>query len=200
MWVLVPIKRFAQAKSRLAGSIEPAQRAALAAALAGLALRAALAARGVQRVFALTADPAAEHLARTLGADVLPENSAARNFNDMLSGAFDELARRGARQICYLASDLPDVSSADVEALIAAHVGGLSIGRAERDGGTNALLFDAPRRFAPAFGSDSAALHAVNAQAAGLTAQLLHIAGISYDLDTPDLPAARLRLLTQGVA
>jgi 2-phospho-L-lactate/phosphoenolpyruvate guanylyltransferase len=200
MWVLIPIKRFAQAKSRLAGSIEPAQRAALAAALAGIALRAALPARGVQRVFALTADPAAEHLARTLGAQVLPENPQARDFNGMLSLAFDELAARGAARICYLASDLPDVTSSDIESLCAAHEGGLSIGRAERDGGTNALLFDAPRRFEPAFGADSAARHLRNAESAGLPARWLHIPGISNDLDTPDLPAARLRLLTQGMA
>lgn len=200
MWVLVPIKRFAQAKSRLAGSVAPEQRAALAAALAGLALRAALAARSVQRVFALTADPAAAHLARTLGADVLAERADAADFNDLLRWAFDELVERGARQICYLASDLPDVCSADLEALCAAHAGGLSIGHAARDGGTNALLFDAPRRFEPAFGLDSAARHLGNARAAGLPARLLHVPGLSNDLDTPDMPEARLRLLTQGVA
>jgi len=198
MWVMVPIKRFAQAKSRLAGSIEPAQRAALAAALAGIALRAALAARGVQRVFALTADPAAEHLARTLGAEVLPEVANARDFNALLGCAFDELASRGATRICYLASDLPDVTHTDVETLLAAHESGLTIGRAARDGGTNALVFDAPRRFEPAFGADSAAGHLRSAQSAGLAAQWLHVPGISNDLDTPDLPAARLRLLTQS--
>lgn len=207
MWVLIPIKRFALAKTRLSDSVAAPQRAALAQTLAGVALRAALGANGVSRVVALTADPVAQQLASALGADVLaesgllPESDLPADFNDLLAAAFDALGRQGAAQLAYLASDLPDVGSRCVERFLAAHQGGVSIARAARDGGTNALLFNAPRQFALAFGPNSAQLHHRNALAAGLSARWLDIPGISNDLDTADLPATKLyTLLQQGAA
>lgn len=192
MWVLVPIKPFARAKSRLSSAYDGPQRAALARRLASIALRAALGARGVTRVVALTADPEAATLATELGAERLSEPAPATDFNSLIAGALDTLAQRGALRLLYLASDLPDLTAAALEQFVQAHVGDLSIGRAARDGGTNALLFAAPRRFALAFGADSAARHLHSAAAAGLRAQLLDLPGISHDLDTPDVAAADL--------
>ncbi len=208
MWILIPIKRFSQAKTRLANQFEAPRRAAIAQALATRVLRAAVGARGVSCVVALTADPQAKQLAESLGASTMPEPAGAWDFNALLTDALGTLTRRGARSLCYLASDLPDVSSASIETLLARHRSAVelaardsvSIGRAARDGGSNALLFESPLRFELAFGPASAAAHHRNALAAGLQPQYVDLAGISDDLDSSDVPAAQLRALLQGAA
>ena len=110
-----------------------------------LALRAAGATPGVEKVFALTADPAAVRLAADCSAHWLPEQGG--DFNQLLAGAFDALSAQGARKIMYLASDLPQINADWLSQFVAAHQCDLSIGRAARDGGTNALLFTAPDVF-----------------------------------------------------
>lgn len=186
MWVLIPIKRFELAKTRLAGRYPAPQRADVARSLATIALRAALAARGVQRVVALTADPDARCLCRTEGAEVLDEAPDARDLSTLLAAAFDALARQEPPDaLVYLASDLPHLRPASIEQLRAGWRGGVGVGRAIRDGGTNALIFAAPRRFEFAFGVDSARRHCQNARRAGLPARLHDIPGISHDLDLP---------------
>ena len=183
MWILIPVKRFSDAKSRLANAVGPADRARLARSMATTAIRAAVATPGVERVFVLTSDSDARTLAASLGAETLEETSANTDFNALIGAAIDSLAQRGAQRVLYLASDLPELAVESVERFIAQHTADVSIGHASRDGGTNALLLNMPRRLTLAFGPDSARRHLANAAAAGLAAALVDIPGISNDLD-----------------
>ncbi len=187
MWILIPVKRFQDAKSRLANSVAPAERAKLARNMAATVIRAAVVAQGVERVYVLTSDPDALALARSQGADALDELESNSGFNSVIGTALDRLTQRGATRLMYLASDLPDLTAKDIEQFIALHGADVSIGHAMRDGGTNALLLAAPRRLTLAFGPDSARRHLANAAAAGLGAKLIDIPGISNDLDTMPL-------------
>lgn len=187
MWALIPVKRFCDAKSRLSNFYGPGQRADLARSLATTAIRAALGCNHVERVIVLSSDPEARLIALNLGAEAQPEARVGAGFNALIGAALDLLEQRGAQRLLYLASDLPELTASCIAKFSTAHAADVSIGRADRDGGTNALLFDAPRRFALAFGDDSARRHQLNAHAAGLTAQMLNIAGIANDLDTAPL-------------
>jgi 2-phospho-L-lactate guanylyltransferase len=52
--------------------------------------------------------------------------------------------------------------------------------------GTNALLLSPPDSLAPAFGPGSCERHIANANAAGTTYELLSVASLELDIDTPD--------------
>jgi 2-phospho-L-lactate guanylyltransferase (CobY/MobA/RfbA family) len=88
--------------------------------------------------------------------------------------------------VLFLSADLPTLTTADVEAMIAAcPARGVAIGRAH-DAGTNALALRPADAIVPAFGSPaSSAVHADRAGAAGVAAVLVDRPGLALDLDTP---------------
>jgi 2-phospho-L-lactate guanylyltransferase len=183
VYALVPIKPFGRAKVRLAGVATPAQRSALAQAMARRALQAACAAQSVERVFALCGDREGCELARRCGATPLRERGHI-SLSRRLMEAIDTLGAAGAGAAFYLAADLPDVSASDLDWLIAHHRGGVTLVAAERDGGTNALLCDLPRPIGFAFGPASAARHLARARRAGVAARRLQRSTLARDLDT----------------
>jgi 2-phospho-L-lactate guanylyltransferase len=76
-------------------------------------------------------------------------------------------------------ADLPWLRVVDVERLLA-EPGDVVVARAH-DGGTNALLLR--RLMPPAFGRDSALVHAIAARERGLRARVVDIDGLARDLD-----------------
>jgi 2-phospho-L-lactate guanylyltransferase len=190
--VLVPVKRLQGAKSRLAASYEPDVRRALALRMSAGVIAAARAAAGVDRVWAVTSDPEVAELGAPLLDDGgLPWNEGLAHAIGLLDGPPDVVA--------IVAGDLPLVTTADVDALIAAiPARGIAVARAH-DAGSNGLGLRPPDALVPNFGlPGSAAIHAERARAAGLEAVLLDRPGLAQDVDTP-LDAERVRgLLPPG--
>ena len=186
---LVPVKRLATAKTRLAAAYGPVERLALVPAMLADVLDAVRAAPGVARVAVVTSDRSAAAAARTHGADVLSD--AGLPWNEGLAHAIIGLDPRPAA-VVVVAADLPLLGPDDVEALLAAlPARGIAVGRAH-DGGSNALALRPPDVLTPNFGvAASAARHVERAVAAGLEATVVDRPGLAYDLDTPD-DAARL--------
>lgn len=194
--VIVPVKRLAGAKSRLAPALGPAQRRALVLAMLRDTVRAAAAAPGVAGVWVVTPDASAAAAAARAGARTLPEPPGpAAGLNAVLTRS--AAAVRSGAPACpllFLQADLPALRPGELaDALAAARTaGGRHAFVADAAGvGTTALFVPAaaavPRlRFGPA----SAALHA-GAGAAALTGAW---PGLRSDVDTAaDLArAARL--------
>lgn len=188
---MIPIKSFARAKTRLAGTLTAPDRAGLARGLASEVIAAARSARGIDSVFALTADPHTAAWAAQRGTTPLSEGPRT-SFSQLIARAVDQLSARGAGIVVYLASDLFDLDGTDIEQLVAAHRGGLTVAAASRDDGTNAFVCDAPRAISFAFGPGSAARHLSRARRAGLRATRVNLPAFSRDIDTAaDLVALR---------
>src|ERR1700694_1679700 len=92
LWIVVLIKDFSTAKSRLAPVMQPAQRRALAEMTAARALHAALA---VAPTLAVCGSPEAADLARAKGAELV-EESHPGGQNPAARLGLDEVSRRGA--------------------------------------------------------------------------------------------------------
>jgi 2-phospho-L-lactate guanylyltransferase len=196
---LIALKRLADAKSRLAPALAPAERAALARELLERAAAAAVAARSVRRAALASSDPAAPALAAALG--LIPLSDDALPWNEGLVRARERLVPPPAA-VLYLSADLPLVTGADVDALVAACPRrGVAIARA-RDGGTNALVVRPADALVPCFGvHPSAALHVDRARAAGLEPVAVDRAGLAFDVDTPaDLADLRTAGARAGAA
>jgi 2-phospho-L-lactate guanylyltransferase len=183
--VAIPIRAIEGAKSRLGAVLDAEERRDLVETLLRRAIRAAAGTRGVTQVVVVSPDDEALAIAAQEGATPLRQQS--RGLNPAFQEARDAAA--GAR-LLLLPADLPSVTSAAIEALLAAgDVAGLPSvvlvpDRHRR--GTNALLLDPPDALDPAFGGDSRAAHTWLAESADIAFEEVEIPGLDLDLDTPD--------------
>lgn len=188
-WALVPIKRFAVAKSRLEGVLTRAECTTLAAHMARDVLRALGAAPDITGIAILTNEPDLAALSEAATARLIPE-AADGDYCATLGAAAAELGRAGARHLLVLPADLPTLSAGDIQGLLAAHTAApphqVTICSATRDGGTNALVLTPPTALPFLFGPDSARRHLLAATSRGLAARQLELPAFARDIDTPD--------------
>ena len=92
----------------------------------------------------------------------------------------------GAKKLIYLSIDLPLVEEKDIIRMIESHSEGLTIVEAKKDGGTNALICDLPRRISFQFGTNSFRKHVQASKIEKLKTNIQSIEGLSFDLDDQD--------------
>lgn len=184
--VLVPVKPFALAKSRLGDVLPGARRAALCRDLLAHTLGVLRGCDSVAEVIVISRDPAAWELAGDYGVEmaVEPHDSG---LNAALGGGVEIAARHRAAAVLVLPADLPTLGVGDIEALIAAAGAEASnvIAPDEEEDGTNALLLTLPVAIGFCFGPGSFAAHCAAARAAGAAMAVVARPGLAFDLDTP---------------
>lgn len=195
-FAIVPVKRFRGAKQRLDDDLSAGTRRALTEAMVTDVLVALRRAERVDRVVVVTAEPAAEALARGYGADVIEEKDDHGHSEAALLGIADAV-ERGADRVLLVPGDCPALRPPEVDALLA--VGPPPGGGPEivvvpdRHGtGTNALVLSPPGAMAPSFGQGSRARHEEAARAAGVEPRIVETPSLMLDIDTgEDLDALR---------
>ena len=183
--VVVPVRSFEGAKSRLGAVLDAEERRELVTRLLRRTVDAALATTGVTEVIVVSPDPEVLDVAAASGARAIAQRS--RGLNPAIQEARD--AAPGATRLLVLPADIPEISPAALERVLAAGDanGAPSVVLAtDRHGrGTNALLLDPPDVIDPAFGGDSRAGHAWLASSAD--AAFIEVPGVlALDVDTPD--------------
>lgn len=187
--VVIPIKRLEQAKSRLAGCLEPAERARLVLRLLDHVLGAVFAAAPGGPCLVVSADPVVRAHAVAAGALAIDEATPGGGQNRSL-----EWGRIVARQrwqpaaLLVLSGDLPLITSADLVAIgqLGAADGTVVLAPDRRRVGTNALLLRPPDLLSFQFGQDSLRAHASAAESRGLRVQTYNGMGTAFDLDVPE--------------
>jgi 2-phospho-L-lactate/phosphoenolpyruvate guanylyltransferase len=184
---LVPLRSPGVGKSRLAGTLTIEERAALAGAMLA-DVSAALRAAPVDRLVVAAGGPAAVAAASALGLETLPDPTGVRGLDGALAAA---AARLGpVRTLLVVAADLPCLSTAEVEQLLA--VDAEVVVAPTTDGGTGGLLRRPPDACPTGYGPGSARRHLAFARSAGRRGAELHLPGFAHDVDV----AADLTRLT----
>jgi 2-phospho-L-lactate guanylyltransferase len=189
-WCLVvPVKRLALAKSRLA-SVAGAHRSDLALAFALDTVAAALACAPVRLVVAVTDEPVAATALADLGATVVSDRPDAGLNPALAHGAEFARARHRDCGVGALSADLPALRPGELTIALGQAAGhDVCFVRDAGGDGTTLLLARQGARLEPQFGASSARLHA-HAGAVELTGEL---ASLRRDVDTEDdLAAASL--------
>ncbi len=202
LWAVVPTKGFSRAKSRLAGALDGAGRAALATSLFDRAVGSVRQCRSVAGVLVVTDDAEVAARAESLRARVVfdpPAEVEASGSTSAAAGpdveplaravdvAFAHLAGVGASAAICVAADLPDLSTSDIDALAE----GLAVARVviapDRDElGTNALGVWLPAPFATCFSRDGSFVRHVDAaEAVCITPTIVRRPGLAFDIDEP---------------
>lgn len=182
---VLPVKRFAAAKQRLAPGMGATHRAELAAAMLEDVLEAIAASRSVERTIVVSSEPRALAPVRRAGAELVADPDEGGHSGAALAG----IARArvlGAECVVLLPIDCPLLAPRELERLLTGmperYVGVVP----DRHGtGTNALALAPPDAIEPSFGEGSCARHVTAARAAGVPYGVEELPSLALDLDTP---------------
>lgn len=212
---ILPVKRFAAAKQRLAAGLDDERREAVVEAMLGDVLEAIGEARSIERTIVVSGERRAAALAARTGAELLPDpaeattsdgGSAAEDKgvsggrrdtaaeNRILSGGHNEAAMAGiaaaraagAECVVLLPLDCPLLEPRELDRLLTGVPPRYVTIVPDRHGeGTNALVLTPPNAIEPAFGVGSRARHVELARAADVPHAVEEIPSLALDLDTP---------------
>lgn len=190
--MILPVKRFARAKTRLVETIGPPGRAALLRAMLADVLVALDRAREVDRVILVTGEGRAEKVAlerakrSTTMLEVLQEPQDHGHSEAATLGIVRAKAL-GAECAALLPGDCPLLDPSELDSGLAGFAANTVGVAADRHGtGTNGLFLSPADAIGPAFGPGSCDRHLDRAGRAGWNAELLDIPSLGLDLDTPD--------------
>ena len=179
---MLPVKRFERAKTRL----DVPGRDEVAAGMVTRVLEALRAARGLDHVLVVTADPAAAEHAGRHGFEVVHEAALAGHSAAAALGV-ERAVALGATRVLLVPGDCPLLTGEDVDGLLERHPGPGVVVVPDRHGtGTNALLLCPPGAIGPAFGDGSRARHEALAAAAGVPCVVDEVPSLLLDVDTVD--------------
>lgn len=174
--VLVPLKAFSLAKSRLADVIDADERAALARTMADRVLAAA----GDLPVFVVTDDDEVANWTLDHGASVI--RSDGLDLNGSVRTAIAKAARAGHDALIIAHADLPAADRLHDLAWFP----GLTLVPDRRDDGTNVVAFAVADGFEPRYGPGSFVRHLDDARARGVAVRVLRRPSLQWDVDVPD--------------
>lgn len=185
MWVVVPVKRFSNAKSRLATVLSEAERESLAQAMLHDVLRAASAARAVTGLLVISHEVRARYAVERSGGLYLEEEGS--GLNSAVRQAGQWLSTHGQRGLLMLPGDVPLASSHEIDLVLEQHRGlpAITLVPDREQDGTNALAASPTDALGLAFGPGSFAAHRERAAAAGVPATVVHLPGLALDIDNP---------------
>ncbi len=183
--IVIPVKAFSLAKSRLGQRLSPDRRSALARRLCERTLRFLAQSFPDHDRLVVTASPMIARLARRYGAKVL-EEPAAEGLSVAAQRAAEWASQQGYAAQLLIPADIVQLDEAEIRRLLGAReAGDCAVICPASDGGTNALLTSPPDALPFHFGPRSARAHREASLARGLPCRVLELAHLRFDLDTP---------------
>ena len=184
--VLLPVKPFHLAKSRLAAVLNTEARAILMRDGLRHTLEVLQAVPMVQHTLVISADPLVWEIALSYGVDIL-EEVAVPGLNESLALGLQSLQESGAEAVMILPVDLPRLSAERLQGKIDRLTSpGVVIVPDRHLAGTNLLMFSPPDLMPTAFGEGSFQQHCRLAQQAGVEPVIIHCPDLALDIDSPD--------------
>jgi len=190
--VVLPVKRFARAKTRVVETIGPPGRAAILRAMLADVLVALDAAREVERVIMVTGEGRAEKVAmerakRSPTPFEVLRDPTDHGHSEAATLGIVRAKALGATCAALLPCDCPLLDPSELDAALSEFSGGTVGVATDRHGtGTNMLVLSPADAIGPAFGPGSRERHLDRAHRAGYEAKLLNVPSLALDLDTPE--------------
>lgn len=184
--IVIPVKDFGEAKSRLGQVLAPDRRSALARRLCERTLAFFRERLPEHDLLVVTASPGIADLAHRYDAAVLQE-ARPRGLSAAASLAAEWSRRQGYAAQLLIPADIAQLDEAELRRLLASPRPGPSVVICPAsDGGTNALLTTPPDVLPFCFGDRSSEAHREAAHRQGLPCRVLDLEHLRFDLDTPD--------------
>jgi len=182
--VLLPVKDFKEAKRRLAPALSPETRAGLARAMLADVLDALSAASEPSRIVVYTASESVARVVRPFGFEIVWED-AVDGHSAAVNTMLPKLSSHSER-VLVIASDLPHLSAAEIDRALTVACPAVAIMPSRDRTGTNGIVVTPPAAITVDYGQGSFRRHLNNAASAGVTPMVLEMAGVAFDIDTPE--------------
>lgn len=182
---LLPAKTLQAAKTRLAPALSDDERRAVTVAMFEDVLEALRGASELDGLAVVSSDAALLGIARR--AKALPiDEGAPRGLNGAVLAGTARCIELGATSVLVLLSDLPLVTSPDVDALVSRlpEHALIRLVRSHEGLGTNALLRRPPQAIPTRFGGRSFENHLAAAREGSVAHEELDLPSIAFDVDT----------------
>jgi 2-phospho-L-lactate/phosphoenolpyruvate guanylyltransferase len=177
---VIAVKQRLRCKMRLAETLAPAARIQLVRSMLAAVISAAGGAQTVRHVIVVS--PERDSVPGEI--PVLADTGEC--LNRALTQAHRVLHEFGCREVVILPADLPNITPADIDALVrAARRGGFAIAPDAAGVGTNALCLVSAHPFHFQFGGDSLRLHMQEGKHLGLSPRVLRLPRLEFDVDSP---------------
>jgi 2-phospho-L-lactate guanylyltransferase len=184
VFAIVPVKGLDASKRRLASALSPKKRRALTAAMLSDVLN-ALKSSMVREVLVVSPDSAVRRVVDKQGFSYIAPKRA--GLNPSLKEAIDWCMQKQADSVLILPSDIPLVSSEDINRLV-------SLGSEKSTvvlspsltGGTNALFLNPPNLIPVCFGQNSFFKHVKEARDKGVAIKFYSSRGTALDIDSEE--------------
>ena len=182
--ILIAAKHLAFAKTRLAPVLPEPERRMLAEAMFRDVLAASTGSQLADRVAVVTSDPGLLKLAREAGAICIDEEYP-RGLNAAVGLATDALSASGASELCTVLSDIPMVTSGDIDEVFKAIAPGRgAVLVPSRDfTGTNIIARSPAGAVPTMFGRMSLVKHLDGCRRASVPCEIIRQPGPALDLD-----------------
>jgi 2-phospho-L-lactate guanylyltransferase len=186
-YAILPVKRYATAKTRLADDMAAGTRRALAESMVTDVLMALRRSKSVDEVFVVTSEPTAEAIGRGYGATVLVDDLEEGQSAATMIGIAHAI-EQGAARVVLVPADCPALDPVELSALLEREIEApyVTIVPDRHGTGTNALVLMPPDAIEPAFGPDSRARHELAAADAGVPCDIADVETLAIDVDTAD--------------
>ena len=185
MWAIIPINDFSKSFSRLSSILDLDQRKELAKNLSARLIHKLTDLNQVEKVILFTSEKSwsseLKHTKLLVQAD-----TDIKPLKEKIDSIADWAYKMGAKKMIYLSIDLPLLEKEDIKKMIDSHKDGLTLVEAKKDGGTNALISDLPRKINFQFGIQSFQKHIEAAKLQSLSINIQPIERLSFDLDDQD--------------
>lgn len=183
--ILIPVKKLAGAKQRLAAVLDQATRTELAQTMLLDVLETLAAWTSRPEVGVVTSDSFAVDLSRRFGFDVIPDD-ANRGETDAIEMATKVCESRGVENTLVIPGDIPLIQAWELQKILEATPAEGSVLVPASDGrGTNAAWRRPAGLFPLRFGNDSFKPHLAAARATRKPCVVLSLPGIALDVDNP---------------
>ena len=185
-YAIIPAKSFSGAKQRLSTFLQPHERRLLARAMLTDTLTACSQATGLAGMGVVTCDREVAEVAGACGAEVLWE-AQAQGHSQAVAFGVQVCRQRGSPTMLTLPGDLPLLSAAAVQAIIAPPEPPVPVVLVPNrdDLGTNAIVLSPPDCLPLAFGHDSFQRHLRLAAERHLEVEIRRLPRVALDIDEP---------------
>ena len=183
MWALIPINDFSESFSRLSEHLDSDRRRELTQILATQVFEVLCSIRSIEKIVVLSNEK--EWLKSFDNQKItILKDPEIKKLKAKITHAAEWIQNQGIQQMLYLSVDLPFIQETDIAKFISGHQGGLSIVKAHKENGTNALILDLPTTLEFQFGVNSFDKHLAAAKAQKINTKILEIKNLSLDIDT----------------
>jgi len=183
IFTLIPVKKLIESKRRLSEILEPKERRDFTLIMLKDVLKAIVSSSMIHRTVVIGSDPDVQSLASNFGAVFLLDTESGLNL--ALKHATRWCMENGAESLLILPSDVPLVTSEDIDRIIHLSSDECSLVLSpSKNGGTNALMQRPPDLVEPHFGPGSFERHILEASKKGMIAKVYRSLRIVLDVDS----------------